>query len=101
MKTDPIKKLINRTQDLRRQDQAAVQSAQNRIVAAMVTTTQRETERLEHHLLELPLTVIIYQWLIIRLKSRPWRLLLPASLALSLLLQGILVRFNLPQLLAH
>lgn len=72
---------------------------QNKIITQMITTARQEADRLEHHLLEMPLSVIIYQWIIIRLKSRPWRLLFPASIALSILFQGILVRFNIIQFL--
>ena len=74
---------------------------QNRIISQMVATARQEADRLEHHLLDMPLSVIIYQWIIIRLKNRPWRLLFPASIALSILLQGILGKFNLFQFLSR
>jgi hypothetical protein len=67
----------------------------------MVATSRKEEERLENHLLEMPLSVIVYKWIIVRLKSRPWRLLIPTAIALSLLLQGLLSRFNLVQFLGH
>lgn len=93
--------LIQRTAESRRLDSTATHAMHNRIVSQMVATARRETDRLEHHLLELPLSVIIYQWVILRLKARPWQLLVPISFALSFLLQGILTRVNLWQFLSH
>jgi uncharacterized membrane protein len=94
-----IRQLMERTKPVRQIEQEAVAAFQDRIISRMVETARRETDRLEHHLLELPLSVIIYQWLIIRLKYRPWRLLVPASVALTLLLQGVLSRINIIQIL--
>jgi hypothetical protein len=96
-----LQELFGRTQKARREEQEAVNAWQDRIIAKMVATAHRETDRLEHHLLEMPLSVIVYQWVIIRLKHRPWRLLIPVSVVLTLLLQGILSRFNLFQLLTR
>lgn len=101
MKEKSFKELLKKTEGSRRVSQEAVRSAQNRVISEMVNAAHREADRLEHHLLEMPLSVIIYQWIIVRLKSRPWRLLVPASLAMALLLQGFLARFNLLQILAH
>ena len=101
MKVKSFEELLKKTEGQRRVSQEVVRSAQNRVISEMVSATHRESDRLEHHLLEMPLSVIIYQWIIVRLKSRPWRLLVPASLAMALLLQGFLARFNLLQILAH
>lgn len=101
MKDKNIDELLKTTEQLNRADREAVNAWQNRIISGMVDAARQETNRLEHHLLEMPLSVILYQWIIIRLKSRPWRLLVPASLAMALLLQGILARFNLVQFLTH
>lgn len=92
-----LEMLLKQTQ----KDRQLTRAYQNRIISQMIITARRETDRLEHHLLEMPLSVIIYQWIIIRLKSRPWRLLFPASIALSILLQSILGRFNIIQFLSR
>lgn len=73
---------------------------QDKVISRMITAARQEADRLEHHLLEMPLSVILYQWIIIRLKNRPWRLLFPVSIALSILLQGILRNFNVIQFLS-
>lgn len=86
--------LLKKSKSLREEDQELARVLQNKTVSRMIDAAHRETDRLEHHLLEMPLSVIIYQWVIIRLKSRPWRLLVPASLALGLLLQSLLTRIN-------
>ena len=92
-----LQELFERTKEIRREEQEAVNACRDRIVSQMITAAHHEADRLEHHLLEMPLSVIIYQWIIIRLKHRPWRLLIPVSMVLTLLLQGILFRFNLFQ----
>lgn len=96
-----IRQLMERTKTVREAHQEAVDAFRDRIISRMVETAHQETDRLEHHLLEMPLSVIIYQWVIIRLKYRPWRLLLPASVALTLLLQGVLSRLNILQILTR
>lgn len=101
MDEQQIRQLMERTQPVRQAEREAVAALQNRIIPRMVETAHRETDRLEHHLLEMPLAVIIYQWVIIRLKYRPWRLLIPASVALTLLLQGVLSRLNILQILTR
>lgn len=95
MNEQELEMLLKRTQ----KDRQLTTVRQNMIISQMVIAARRETDRIEHHLLEMPLSVIIYQWIIIRLKSRPWRLLFPASIALSILLQGILGRLNIIQFL--
>ncbi len=101
MEEQDFEKLLMKSKDLWIEDRKAAVAYENRIVSRMVATVHQEEERLENHLLEMPLSVIIYQWIIVRLKSRPWRLLIPASVALSLILQGFLSRFNLMQFLGH
>jgi hypothetical protein len=101
MNTNKVDEILKNTEPLRKQEQQAVINAGNRIITKMIDTANRESDRIEHHLLEMPLPVITYQWVILRLKSRPWRLLIPASVALTLLLQSLLSRFNLLQFLAH
>jgi hypothetical protein len=96
-----IRQLMERTKPVHQAHQEAVNALQDRIISRMVETAHQETDRLEHHLLEMPLPVIIYQWVIIRLKCRPWRLLIPASVALTLLLQGVLSRLNILQMLTR
>lgn len=101
MDEQSLQRLIEKTESLRSEDRATTARWQNRIVSRMIDTAHRETERLEYHLSELPLSVVIYQWVIVRLKSRPWRLLVPASLLLSILFHGVLVRVNLWQFLVR
>lgn len=101
MKNEQFTQIFHKTNKLRQEDLSATSALQSKVVAKMIATANKETERIEHHLLEMPLSVIIYRWFIVRLKSQPWRLLIPMSMALSLLLQGILSRFNLYQLLFH
>ena len=101
MNEQGLQRLIEKTELFRRKDREAAAQWHNRIVSRMIDTAHRETERLEYHLSELPLSVVIYQWVIVRLKSRPWRLLLPASLLLSAIFHGVLARVNLIQLLVR
>jgi hypothetical protein len=93
--------LWKEAEGVQKEDEEAARAMQNRIVSRMVETARRESDRLEHHLLELPLPVILYQWFIIRLKRRPWRILVPASMIVTLLLQGLLGRVNFLQLLGR
>lgn len=97
MNDKELKVLFKQTQKDRQQSTIY----QNRIISQMIATARQEADRLEHNLLEMPLSVILYQWIIIRLKNRPWRLLFPASIALSILLQGILRNFNVIQFLSR
>lgn len=101
MAQQDLEKLLMESKGQWQEDRKAAEAYENRIISRMVATIHQEEERLDNHLLEMPLSVIIYQWVIARLKSRPWRLLIPVSVALSLLLQGILSRFNLVQFLGH
>lgn len=101
MDDQSLQRLIKKTESLRSEDREATARWQNRIVSRMIDTAHCETERLEYHLSELPLSVVIYQWVIVRLKSRPWRLLVPVSLLLSILFHGVLVRVNLWQFLVR
>ncbi len=101
MKEKQLAELLQTTASLRNSDREAAENYRNEIVSRMVQTAHQETDRIEHHLLEMPLSVIIYKWFILRLKSRPWGLLVPASLAIGILLQGLLSRFNLLQFLGH
>jgi len=93
--------LIDKTKKIREKGIEVTTLWQDKLVSQMVRVADLETERIEHHLLEMPLSVIIYQWIIIRLKTRPWRLLIPASVALTLILQGFLSKFNLLQIMVH
>lgn len=99
MNENEFQKLLNKTQNIRQEDMEQTELWRSRIVSEMIKTARKESDRIEHHLLEMPLSVIIYQWIVIRLKCRPWRLLIPASLLLSILLQGLLSRINILQLL--
>lgn len=101
MKEQDFERLLTETEGLCNEDRKAATAMENRIVSRMIATSRKEEERLENHLLEMPLSVIVYKWVIVRLKSRPWRLLIPTSIALSLLLQGFLSRFNLVQFLGR
>jgi hypothetical protein len=96
-----IRRLIENTQPQYQAGQQAIKAMENRVISRMVETAHQEKDRLEHHLLDMPLPVIIYQWVIIRLKYRPWRLLLPASVTLAVLLQGLLARLNILQVLTR
>ena len=62
-----------------RQREASCQATQ-RTIRAMSQEVERCQETLAHHLLDLPLTHVVYFWVILRLKYRPWRVLIPASL---------------------
>lgn len=93
--------LIDKTKKIREEGIEVTTLWQDKLVSQMVRVADLETERIEHHLLEMPLSVITYQWIIIRLKIRPWRLLIPASVALTLILQGLLSKFNLLQIMVH
>ena len=101
MPEQDFQKLLEDSAERCNQDQRAAAAMENRIVSRMIAASHKEEERLENHLLEMPLSVIIYKWVIVRLKSRPWRLLVPTSIALSLILQGLLSRFNLAQFLGR
>lgn len=101
MKRQPFEELIAKTAAARQADQAAAAAWQDRIVSQMIDAAHRETDRLEQHLLDTPLSRVIYQWVLLRLKRHPWKMLVPTALALSLLLQEILARFNLLQFLTH
>lgn len=101
MEEQDFEKFLAQTKDLGKEDRKDTAAWENRVVSRMVATVHREEERLENHLLEMPLSVIVYQWVIVRLKSRPWRLLIPVSVALSLILQGLLSRVNMVQFLGH
>ncbi len=70
--------------ELRAQRRAAMQASLG-IIRAMSQEIERYHETLAHHLLDLPLTHVLYYWLILRLKFRPWRVLVPASLLAVLL----------------
>lgn len=65
--------------EIRRQ-RTATQQAMQRTIRAMSQEVERCQETLAHHLLDLPLTHVVYFWVILRLKYRPWRVLIPASL---------------------
>ena len=65
--------------EIRRQREASRQATQ-RTIRAMSQEVERCQETLAHHLLDLPLTHVVYFWVILRLKYRPWRVLIPVSL---------------------
>ena len=98
MNEQKFEEIMKHTTSLRKEDQKATEIIHNRVVSRMIETGRKESERIEHHLLEMPLSVITYQWVVIRLKCRPWRLLIPVSLFLSFLFQGLLSRINILQL---
>ena len=94
-------KLLKETEEIRTEADEATNLWQNRLVSRMIKVAVQETDRLDHHLMEMPLSVIVYQWIIVRLKTRPWRLLIPASVALTFLLQSLLSKVNLLQIMVH
>lgn len=93
-----FEELMKKTASSRKENQEATEIIRNKVVSKMIATGRKELERIDHHLLEMPLSVITYQWIVIRLKCRPWRLLIPASFILSFLFQGLLSRINILQL---
>ncbi len=93
--------LLEETKQIRKEADEITDLWQDRLVSQMVKVAAQETDRLEHHLMEMPLSVIIYQWIIVRLKTRPWRILVPTSIALTLLLQSIFSKVNLLQIMVH
>jgi hypothetical protein len=101
MKRIKLDELLNQTTAAREEGHDAIRNAQNHIVTRMVRQANLEIEKIEHHLLEMSLFVIIYRWFTVRLKAQPWRLLVPASLAISILLQIFFSSFNILKFLAH
>ena len=65
--------------EVREQRRAARQAA-HAAVRAMSREVERCQETLAHHLLDLPFWKVLYYWAILRLKYRPWRILIPVSL---------------------
>jgi len=64
--------------EFRRQREASARFTRQ-AVRAMSQEVERCRETLAHHLLDLSLVHILYFWVILRLKYRPWRVLVPVS----------------------
>lgn len=50
------------------------------LLGLMRNEMNRERDFMENQLLNVSLGLLIYQWIIVRMKVRPWRVLVPASI---------------------
>lgn len=80
-----VEAIFARTRPAIGRHRAAAEGGKRAAVHAMSQEVDRCRETLAHHLLDLPLWHVLYFWTILRLKYRPWRILVPASLIAVLL----------------
>lgn len=50
------------------------------LLGLMRSEMNRERDFMENQLLNVSLGLLIYQWIIVRMKVKPWRVLVPASI---------------------
>ncbi len=74
-----LEELLRRAAPQLRKDREEAWQASAKTIRAMSQEIERQRETLAHHLLDLPLFQVLYYWLILRLKFRPWRVLVPVS----------------------
>lgn len=88
--------ILARTRPLIKERRLAAEQSAQRTIRAMSQEVERCRESLAHHLLDLPLLHVLYYWTILRLKFRPWRVLVPVSLGAAVLYR--LLAGNVPNL---
>lgn len=60
----------------------------DRILADMRAEMHQGRDLLEHQLLNIPLGLLVYTWIILRMKTKPWRILVPASIGVWIVLMA-------------
>jgi hypothetical protein len=86
---DQIAEAFARARPALLRQREAAEKAAPAALRAMRREVEKRHESLAHHLLELPLLKVLYFWLILRLKLKPWRVLVPASIMIALLFRLI------------
>lgn len=59
-----------------------------RLLADMRAEMHQGRDLLEHQLLNISLGLLVYTWIILRMKSKPWRILVPASFGVWIVLMA-------------